>query len=43
MGAVWLRLRAELRHRWRGWLALAMLLGLIGGSRWQPHEEHRSR
>src|SRR5947207_10612641 len=31
MGAVWLRLRAELRQRWRGWLALAVLLGLIGG------------
>jgi ABC-type lipoprotein release transport system permease subunit len=31
MGAVWLRLRAELRHQWRGWLALAVLLGLIGG------------
>src|SRR5215470_5891383 len=31
MGAVWLRLRAELRHQWRGWLALAVLLGVIGG------------
>ena len=31
MGAVWLRLRAELRHQWRVWLALAMLLGVIGG------------
>jgi hypothetical protein len=31
MGAVWLRLRAELRQHWRGWLALAVLLGLIGG------------
>ncbi|HEX7269615.1 MAG TPA: hypothetical protein VF256_19640 [Streptosporangiaceae bacterium] len=31
MGAVWLRLRAELRQQWRGWLALAVLLGLIGG------------
>jgi len=31
MGAVWLRLRAELRRQWRGWLALAVLLGLIGG------------
>jgi len=31
MGAVWLRLRAELRHQWRAWLALAVLLGVIGG------------
>src|SRR6266436_6167090 len=31
MGAVWMRLRAELRQQWRGWLALAVLLGLIGG------------
>src|SRR6266705_2118986 len=31
MGAVWLCLRAELRQQWRGWLALAVLLGLIGG------------
>src|SRR5256885_14418413 len=31
MGAVWLRLRAELRQQWRGWLALAVLVGLIGG------------
>jgi hypothetical protein len=31
MGAVWLRLRAELRHQWRVWLALAVLLGVIGG------------
>src|SRR5256884_4591963 len=31
MGAVWLRLRAELRGQWRGWLALAVLVGLIGG------------
>ncbi len=31
MGAVWLRLRAELRHQWRTWLALAVLLGVIGG------------
>ena len=26
-----MRLRAELRQQWRGWLALAVLLGLIGG------------
>ena len=31
MGAVWLRLRAELRQQWRVWLALAVLLGVIGG------------
>src|SRR5512133_2869535 len=31
MGAVWLRLRAELRQQWRGWLGLAALLGLVGG------------
>jgi hypothetical protein len=31
MGAVWLRLRAELRQQWRVWLALAALLGVIGG------------
>src|SRR5205823_10581028 len=31
MGAVWLRLRAELRQQWRTWLALAVLVGLIGG------------
>ena len=31
MGAVWLRLRTELRQQWRGLLALAVLLGVIGG------------
>lgn len=31
MGAVGLRLRAELRQQWRVWLALAGLLGLIAG------------
>ena len=31
VGAVWLRLRSELRQRGRAWLALAVLLGLIGG------------
>ena len=31
MGAVWLRLRAELRRQWRGMLALAVRLGVIGG------------
>jgi hypothetical protein len=31
MGAVSLRLHAELREQWRVWLALAVLLGLIAG------------
>ena len=31
MGAVRLRLLAELRRQWRGLLALAVLLGVIGG------------
>jgi hypothetical protein len=31
MEGVWLRLRADLRQHWRGWLGLALLLGLIGG------------
>ena len=31
MTAVWIRFRAELRSRWRGWLALALLVGLVGG------------
>jgi hypothetical protein len=31
MGAVWLRLRAESRQQWRTWLALTVLLGVIGG------------
>ena len=31
MAAVWIRLRAELRSRWRAWLALAVLAGLAGG------------
>jgi len=31
MTAVRLRARAELRRRWRGWLGLALLIGLVGG------------
>ena len=30
MGAVWMRLRAELRVRWRAWLGLAVVIGLAG-------------
>jgi predicted lysophospholipase L1 biosynthesis ABC-type transport system permease subunit len=30
--AVWLRLRSELRGRWRSWLGLALLIGLAGGA-----------
>jgi ABC-type lipoprotein release transport system permease subunit len=32
MTAVWMRLRSELRMRWRAWLGLALLLGLAGGA-----------
>ncbi len=31
MGAVWMRLRAELRAHWRAWVALALALGIAGG------------
>jgi hypothetical protein len=32
ISAVWLRLRSELRARWRSWLGLALLIGLAGGA-----------
>lgn len=32
MRAVWFRFRAELRTRWRTWLGLASLIGLVGGA-----------
>lgn len=31
MGALTLMFRAEFRRRWRSWLALAVLIGLVGG------------
>ena len=31
MEAVWLVLRAEVRRRWRSWLAIALLISLVGG------------
>src|SRR5215217_6359861 len=32
MSAVWMRLRSEMRARWRSWLGLALLIGLAGGA-----------
>jgi ABC-type lipoprotein release transport system permease subunit len=32
MNAVWYRARAELRARWKAWLALAVLVGAVGGA-----------
>ena len=32
MNAVWMRLRSEMRSRWRAWLGLALLIGLGGGA-----------
>jgi len=31
MGAVWARVRSESRRRWRSWLGLAVLVGVVGG------------
>ena len=31
MEAVWLAFRAELRRRWRSWLAIALLISVVGG------------
>src|SRR6266704_6986443 len=32
VSAVWMRLRSELRARWRAWLGLALLIGLVGAA-----------
>src|SRR5438105_818236 len=32
VSAVWMRLRSELRTRWRAWLGLAVLIGLVGAA-----------
>src|SRR5438445_12092734 len=32
VSAVWMRLRSELRTRWRSWLGLALLIGLAGAA-----------
>jgi hypothetical protein len=32
MSAVWMRLRSEMRARWRSWLGLALLIGIAGGA-----------
>jgi hypothetical protein len=31
VSAVWLRLRADARRRWRAWLGVVVLVGLFGG------------
>jgi hypothetical protein len=31
LGVVWLAFRAELRRRWRSWLAIALLISVVGG------------
>jgi hypothetical protein len=28
--AVWLRLRSEWRSKWKAWVAIALLLGILG-------------
>jgi hypothetical protein len=32
VSAVWMRLRSELRIRWRAWLGLAVVIGLVGAA-----------
>jgi ABC-type lipoprotein release transport system permease subunit len=32
VNALVMRLRAELRHRWRGWLGLVVMIGVFGGA-----------
>src|SRR6266567_6660068 len=32
VSAVWMRLRSEIRTRWRSWLGLALLIGLAGAA-----------
>ena len=32
VSAVWLRLRSEVRRRWRAWIGLAVLVGFAGGA-----------
>ena len=32
MTAVWVRARAELRARWRAWIGLALMMGILAGS-----------
>ena len=32
MAAAWIRFHAELRTRWRAWLAVGLLLGITGGA-----------
>ena len=31
LGGIWLVFRAELRRRWRSWLAIAVLISIVGG------------